>query len=667
MFHLDNQSGVPEMPEVKPLQSNTPRWFGESDEQGGISWPGADWFNVVQAELLNVLSAADISPKKDNFAQLIAAITVLNDRLVALKQGGRVQDGLSFFTPKMFGAIADGVTDDSAAFSAAIAAMPSGAVLDLQGLTYLAEVAVNKNNVTIQNGNVVAPYSATKAAVFVNGVNDVSIVNVNATVDNDNRASYVSDNVSGIHFENANNCRAISCRATGSKCDNYGLDTSWGCPIHAYKCTNVSFENCVGVNSHKEGIMARMCDEVFISNCRGYNSGYSDIGTSGGNKAVVTGCYSYNAGASGVSVNSKKSVVSACVVDSNRSYNGIVVGHNHESAQYSEEVAVTGCVVSDSASNGIAVVAFRTVAVSGNSIKNAGKLSAGNGILLSHASDENDVTVSISGNSINGASAAGIYCAIDKKHSADINIDGNTINNTGVTGVRVENDGVTVVGNNIVSNAVGNGIQVRAATTDNSLRAGLAKIHGNTVRGATLNGIDTGGQKSVVVTDNDIELYNSSQNANCCGVTHHTTLVSADGKIELPDFTDVSGNRFSGNNGNTANATVYFVTDDLSTDGKVLKLSRNHFSDATKQPVNYPASRQRLTYQSNTRGVDATLVTESIPANTGKTISNSNQTANNIPNVALRTAGAYRVSSIVLGSITIANDSASEISVSVQY
>jgi hypothetical protein len=64
MYHLDNTSGVPEMPEPKEQQSISPRWFGESQEQGGISWPGADWFNTVQAELLNLVKAAGIEPDK---------------------------------------------------------------------------------------------------------------------------------------------------------------------------------------------------------------------------------------------------------------------------------------------------------------------------------------------------------------------------------------------------------------------------------------------------------------------------------------------------------------------------------------------------------------------------------------------------------------------------
>ncbi|EOF4706587.1 tail fiber domain-containing protein [Klebsiella oxytoca] len=74
MYHLDNTSGVPEMPEPKEQQSTSPRWFGESQEQGGISWPGADWLNIVQAELLNILKAGGINPDKSNHAQLASAI-----------------------------------------------------------------------------------------------------------------------------------------------------------------------------------------------------------------------------------------------------------------------------------------------------------------------------------------------------------------------------------------------------------------------------------------------------------------------------------------------------------------------------------------------------------------------------------------------------------------
>lgn len=94
MYHLDNTSGVPEMPEPKDQQSVTPRWFGESQEQGGISWPGADWFNTVQAELLNLLAAAGIEPDKKSYDQLSKAIPVLGDAKIRRDLG--LEDGFKY-------------------------------------------------------------------------------------------------------------------------------------------------------------------------------------------------------------------------------------------------------------------------------------------------------------------------------------------------------------------------------------------------------------------------------------------------------------------------------------------------------------------------------------------------------------------------------------------
>ncbi|HFD6836500.1 TPA: hypothetical protein ACF3LW_006160, partial [Klebsiella oxytoca] len=129
MYHLDNTSGVPEMPEPKDTQTISTLWFGESQEQGGISWPGADWFNVVQAELLNLLAAAGIEPEKFAYDQLSKAIPVLGDAvlrqdmgsrkpglggdLMALPQGGTVNSSILYITPEQNGAKGDTVQDDS--------------------------------------------------------------------------------------------------------------------------------------------------------------------------------------------------------------------------------------------------------------------------------------------------------------------------------------------------------------------------------------------------------------------------------------------------------------------------------------------------------------------------------------------------------------------------
>ncbi|STO55374.1 phage tail collar domain-containing protein [Canicola haemoglobinophilus] len=76
MYALDNDSGVQTMPEVKAKKFNhtEPRWFTEGGNGVAPSYPGADWFNIVQAELLNILTEANIEPDKAQLNQITLAI-----------------------------------------------------------------------------------------------------------------------------------------------------------------------------------------------------------------------------------------------------------------------------------------------------------------------------------------------------------------------------------------------------------------------------------------------------------------------------------------------------------------------------------------------------------------------------------------------------------------
>lgn len=74
MFHLDNNSGVSAMPPLGAVQRSAPRWFTEGGGGVPASYPGAAWFNMIQAELLNLCAAYGISPDKANLNQLKLAI-----------------------------------------------------------------------------------------------------------------------------------------------------------------------------------------------------------------------------------------------------------------------------------------------------------------------------------------------------------------------------------------------------------------------------------------------------------------------------------------------------------------------------------------------------------------------------------------------------------------
>ncbi|CAI2037520.1 hypothetical protein ACUNDX_02320 [Serratia sp. IR-2025] len=85
MYHIDNPSGVPVMPKVQDVKSPTPLYFTEEKDQA--TYPGADWFNIVTAELLNILKLGNVAPDKFRFNQIATVLAeLINDRLAAQSQ-----------------------------------------------------------------------------------------------------------------------------------------------------------------------------------------------------------------------------------------------------------------------------------------------------------------------------------------------------------------------------------------------------------------------------------------------------------------------------------------------------------------------------------------------------------------------------------------------------
>ncbi|EFM1499924.1 phage tail protein [Escherichia coli] len=86
MFYIDNDSGVTVMPPVSAQRSAIVRWFSEGDGNNVITWPGMDWFNIVQAELLNTLGEAGIQPDKTKLNQLALSIkTIMSNNALLIK------------------------------------------------------------------------------------------------------------------------------------------------------------------------------------------------------------------------------------------------------------------------------------------------------------------------------------------------------------------------------------------------------------------------------------------------------------------------------------------------------------------------------------------------------------------------------------------------------
>ncbi len=85
MFAIDNSTSSSTLP--TPATAGTPAYF--TDGNPGTGSPAtvveADWLNMIQQELLNVLAAASVAPSKTTYNQVITSI---NDLIAAAISGG---------------------------------------------------------------------------------------------------------------------------------------------------------------------------------------------------------------------------------------------------------------------------------------------------------------------------------------------------------------------------------------------------------------------------------------------------------------------------------------------------------------------------------------------------------------------------------------------------
>ncbi|MFM2452479.1 integrase [Citrobacter freundii] len=77
MYHVDNSTGVPVMPQPSPVTSETELFFTEGGNGVPPTYPGPDWFNIIQSELLNILISADLKPDKMTNTQILTALKKL--------------------------------------------------------------------------------------------------------------------------------------------------------------------------------------------------------------------------------------------------------------------------------------------------------------------------------------------------------------------------------------------------------------------------------------------------------------------------------------------------------------------------------------------------------------------------------------------------------------
>ena len=372
-------------------------------------------------------------------------------------------------SPDVYGAVGNGINDDTVHFQNALDNAPDGGIVDLLGKTYAITGVTISKKTTLRNGNVVLLLAATKSAIEVASTASGSIIsNVNTLIV---RNGLTATNASGIFVNQAENVTIKNCSADGSVNYDYGAPYCHS-SIFGYKAHGIKIIDCVAENAHKEGIITQETDNVILINCSGYNCGNSAVGTSQGVGLYAENCYGENSGASGVTFNSQDSVIINPKSKNNVSMNGITVGHNTTGA-LAENCTIINPIVDGSPIHGLCVTGSKNCTIIGGSFKNI----TGDAIKISP-----DITVegTVQISNVRVLEAVGehgisVTCG-GAPGVTDVVIAGFNIKNCAGRGINVFSNGITQISDGIIKN-VGIGIQVSGTHVGNA-RSGTMVMAG---------------------------------------------------------------------------------------------------------------------------------------------------------------------------------------------
>jgi hypothetical protein len=422
---------------------------------------------------------------------------------------------------KDFGAVGDGVTDDTVAINAAVTYVNSvgGGVVTFPSGTYGVSAAGNLTGIQMQSGVYLNITGAKLKAISANspdyrlvhftGVSDCGVIG--GEIEGD-RATNSATGEQGHGIYIILNCSNITVEGVTIR-DCFGDGTYVG-----RVCSNIKVTGCTYTNNRRNNISVVSASNIFIDGCDISNANGTlpeagiDVEPNSGdavsNNVVITNCHIYDNAQQGISFPAppptpliETAIVANCHIFNN--------GSEGIRASYVKNLEITGCVIYGNAGGGIVDTAALATSlnIDGNIIFD----NTGSGV-EGFASG----TI-IANNTIRNNTEWGVKWQFGQQ----VTISGNVISDHGEDGIFYERAFNCAIVGNTVKNSQKHGIFITGTNVSTVTRSRTVTISGNTVFASSL------------LTDDTYSGIRLDANANNCTVTSNTVERAAAGNQPL--------------------------------------------------------------------------------------------------------------------------------------
>ncbi len=367
--------------------------------------------------------------------------------------------------PEWFGAVGDGVSDDTMALIKALSFYKNVILLNQYGITQTLTLG---SNISIDGGGAIKQLQQDIFCLYGNNISNIRISNI---------------------------------KLNGLKTGNevYGFDNP-NQGIYLVNCSNVFIENCVVTNFANQGITIKSCKDIYILHCTVEDIGYR-------NSAVNTPYSALPSAGAWLSVN----VDGSATTFSENIYirNTIIKGSLNTllSVRYSKYVFIENCEIFDTDSNCIQAGTLSTnIYVRMNRCYGMTGLfnPSTEGMGISFHSDGHDSIVE--GNIVDGSIREGI----NLKDANNVILKGNLVMNTAINSGN-STAGILFWGNNVIctDNTIlnGNSNGIHSSGINSTIKGNVASGNGGV--GIVVNTTYNSATQNMLIANNLVKSNNS--------------------------------------------------------------------------------------------------------------------------------------------------------------